>query len=181
MADRRGAVIFDRDGVLNLDVAYAYRPDQIVWSQGAAEAVRAVNQAGLFAFIATNQSGIGRGYYTEEQMHALHAWMTAELAAQGARIDAIVYSPWHPEAEIEAYRRISDWRKPGPGMILDLMSRFPVDAARTVLIGDKDTDVQAARAAGIEGLKFQGGSLLEFVRPVLERIAAVPPVTPPRS
>jgi len=173
--EKRGAVIFDRDGVLNRDVDYAFRPDQILWTEGAAEAVRAVNEAGLFAFVATNQSGIGRGYYTEDQMHALHDWMTAELMARGARLDAIVYSPWHPQAEVEAYRRASDWRKPGPGMILHLLDRFPVDPARAVMIGDKDTDVAAAQAAGIEGLKFEGGSLLDFIEPVLARLTVTDP------
>ena len=175
--EKRGAVIFDRDGVLNRDVEYAFRPDQIVWTEDAAAAVRAVNQAGLYAFVATNQSGIGRGYYTEADMHALHEWMARELGRDDARLDAIVYSPWHPQAEVEAYRRDSDWRKPGPGMILDLLSRFPVDSTRTVMIGDKDTDVQAAQAAGIEGLKFEGGSLLQFIQPILARMAAAPAVT----
>ncbi len=176
-SELRGAVIFDRDGVLNRDAGYAFHPDQIVWIEGAAAAVRAVNQAGLYAFVATNQSGIGRGYYTEDQMHALHDWMADELGKAGARLDAIVYSPWHPEAEVQAYRRDSDWRKPGPGMILDLIARFPVDPARTVMIGDKDTDVQAANAAGIDGLMFEGGSLLAFIEPLLARLTAAPAVT----
>jgi D-glycero-D-manno-heptose 1,7-bisphosphate phosphatase len=174
---RPGAVIFDRDGVLNRDVAYAHRPDQIVWIEGAAEAVRAVNDAGLLALVATNQAGVARGYYGEEDVRALHDWMAAELAARGARIDAFVYSPFHPEGTVEAYRRATDCRKPGPGMILELIARFALDPARTVMIGDNTTDVGAAEAAGIEGLLFAGGSLLEFVRPVLARIAAAPAVT----
>jgi D-glycero-D-manno-heptose 1,7-bisphosphate phosphatase len=168
---RRGAVIFDRDGVLNRDAGYAFRPDQIAWVEDAAAAVRAVNDAGLFAFVATNQSGIGRGLYTEDDMHALHAWMRAELARAGARLDDIVYSPWHPEAVVERYRKVSDWRKPGPGMILDLLARHPVDTGRVVMIGDKDTDIQAAEAAGIPGLKFEGGSLLRFVEPVIATLS----------
>ncbi len=181
MVERRGAVIFDRDGVLNLDVDYGYRPDQIVWMDDAAAAVRAVNAAGLFAFVATNQSGVGRGYFTAADVEALHVWMNARLAEAGARIDAFVYSPYHPEAVIERYRADHPSRKPGPGMILDLLARFPVDPARTVMIGDRDTDLAAARAAGVEGLKFAGGSLLEFVRPVVARIAAGPAVTSPKS
>ena len=169
---RRGAVIFDRDGVINVDVAYAHRPDQIIWIEGAAEAVRAVNAAGLFAFVATNQAGVARGYYTEEEVKSLHRWMYQQLVKRGARIDAFLYSPFHPEGVVEAYRRVTDCRKPGPGMIRDLMARFPVDPARTVMIGDKDSDVQAAEAAGIEGLLFEGGSLLEFIKPVLARITA---------
>jgi D,D-heptose 1,7-bisphosphate phosphatase len=175
---RRGAVIFDRDGTLNVDVGYAHRPDQIVWIEGAAKAVRAVNAAGLFAFVATNQSGVARGYYTEDEVKALHRWMYLQLMDQGARIDAFLYSPFHPEATTPAYRRDSDCRKPGPGMIQDLMARFPVDPTRTVMIGDKDSDIEAARAAGIEGVKFEGGSLLALVKPVLARITA--PALPTR-
>ena len=175
--ERRGAVIFDRDGTLNEDVGYAYRPDQIVWIEDAAKAVRAVNEAGLFAFVATNESGVARGYYTEEEVKALHRWMYLQLIDKGARVDAFLFSPFHPEATVDAYRRASDCRKPGPGMVLDLMARFPIDPARTVMIGDKDSDVEAARAAGIAGYKYEGGSLLKFVQPLLARIAAGPAVT----
>jgi len=171
VAELRGAVIFDRDGVLNEDVAYAHRPEQIRWVEGAIEAVRTVNELGLFAFVATNQAGVAHGYYGEAEVEALHAWMSAELAKHGARIDAFVYSPYHPEGSVEAYRRDTDCRKPKPGMILDLLRRFPVDPARAVMIGDKPSDVQAAEAAGIEGLLFEGGSLLERLRPALARIA----------
>ena len=167
----RGAVIFDRDGVLNEDVGYAHRPDQIRWIDGAMAAVRAVNEAGLYAFVATNQSGIARGYYGEPDVTALHHWMNAELARAGARIDAFVYSPYHPEAAVEAYRRDAACRKPTPGMIDDLFARFPVDRARAVMIGDKPSDMAAAAAAGIEGVLFTGGSLLDAVASALARIA----------
>jgi D-glycero-D-manno-heptose 1,7-bisphosphate phosphatase len=167
---RRGAVIFDRDGVLNQDIGYCHTPERFAWIEGAPEAVRAVNQAGLFAFVATNQSGVGRGYYPERDVLALHDFMQAELKARGAWIDAIVYAPHHPEAVDAAYRAGAELRKPEPGMILDLLSRFPVDPARTVMIGDKDSDMQAAAAAGIEGVKFGGGSLLTVVEPVIARL-----------
>lgn len=154
---KRGAVIFDRDGVLNRDTGYPHRPDQIVWTEGAAEAVRAVNGAGLLALVATNQSGVGRGYFTAEAVEALHAWMIAELAAKGARIDGVVYCPDHPD-------RATDRRKPGPGMILELIARYDLDPARTLLIGDKPSDLEAAAAAGVEGLMFESGSLAVLVR-----------------
>lgn len=165
---RRGAVIFDRDGVLNEDVAYAHRPDQIRWVKGAMAAVKAVNAAGLFAFVATNQSGVARGLYSEADVMAVHDWMTGELARFGAHIDAFVYCPYHPDGVIEAYRRTSPCRKPEPGMILDLLARFPVDPASVLMIGDQPSDLAAAHAAGVEGRLFVGGSLLDTVTPWLD-------------
>ncbi len=168
----RGAVIFDRDGVLNQDVGYAYRPDQIVWTPGARDAVKAVNDAGLLAFVATNQSGVARGLYTEADVAALHGWMNGELAKGGARIDAFVYSPYLPDAPIEAYRRDSDCRKPGPGMIRALLADWPVDPARACMIGDRETDLAAARAAGVRGVLFTGGDLRPVVAQVIDSLRA---------
>lgn len=167
---QRGAVVFDRDGVLNVDVNYAHRPDQIVWIPGAIEAVKAVNDAGLFAFVATNQAGVARGYYDEAQVTALHRWMSEQMAVHGAHIDAFEYSPYHPEGTVEAYRQATDCRKPGPGMINRLFDRFPVDRARAAMIGDRDTDIAAAQAAGIEGVLFEGGDLLALVQTVIARL-----------
>ena len=167
---RRGAVIFDRDGVLNEDIGYCHTPERFVWIEGAREAVKAVNDAGLYAFVATNQSGVGRGYYAETDVLALHAFLQAELKVRSAWIDAFVYAPHHPEAADPAYRQGAELRKPEPGMILDLLARFPVDPKRAVMIGDKDSDIAAAEAAGIEGVKFAGGSLLAAIAPVIARL-----------
>ncbi len=168
---RRGAVIFDRDGVLNRDIGYAHRPDQIEWTPGALAAVKAVNDAGLFAFVATNQGGVAHGLYPEDDVHTLHAWMEGELRAAGGHIDAFVHEPSHPEGTIAAYRRASPRRKPGPGMILELIERFPVDPARAVMIGDRQTDLEAAHAAGIDGEIFTGGDLLAQVSALVARLA----------
>ena len=166
----RGAVIFDRDGVLNQDVGFAFRPDQIIWIPGAAKAVRMVNQAGLFAFVATNQSGVARGYYTEEDIALLHQWMNAELAKEGAHIDAFYHSPFHPDGSVDAYRRVSDCRKPGGGMIRKILSEWPVDPARALMVGDKESDLAAAAAAGILGSLFEGGDLSAFLGPLLPNL-----------
>lgn len=167
----RGAVFFDRDGVLNQDTGYAFRPEQIVWFPGAKAAVKAVNDAGLFAFVATNQSGVARGLYGEDEVRALHLWMNAQLIAAGAHIDAFAYSPYHPQAAVETYRRDSDCRKPGPGMLRALMAAHAVDPSRSLMIGDGARDVAAAQAAGIEGLLFEGGDVAAALAPTLARLA----------
>jgi D,D-heptose 1,7-bisphosphate phosphatase len=164
---RRPAVFFDRDGVLNLDSGYTFEAGKLQWIEGAREAVKAVNDAGYFAFVVTNQSGVARGFYEESHVHALHRWMADEMAAIGAHIDAFEYCPDHPDGTVERYRRVNIRRKPGPGMITDLLGRFPVNADDSVLIGDKPSDLEAARMAGLQGHLFSGGNLEAFVRMLL--------------
>jgi D,D-heptose 1,7-bisphosphate phosphatase len=161
---RRPAVFLDRDGVINVDRGYVSSRANFKWIPGAIQAIKALNDGGYYVFVATNQSGIARGLYAEPEMQALHDYMARTLATHGARIDDWRHSPFHPEGTVAAFKRTSDWRKPGPGMILDLMKAWPVDRARSALIGDKESDMQAARAAGMRGLRFCGGDLGAFVR-----------------
>ena len=156
---RRPAVFFDRDGVLNHDSGYTFEPSKLQWIDGAREAVKAVNDAGYFAFVVTNQSGVARGLYEESHVQALHRWMADDMAVIGAHIDAFEYCPDHPDGTVERYRRVSDRRKPAPGMITDLLGRFRVNADDSILIGDKAGDLEAARAAGLKGHLFSGGNL----------------------
>jgi len=161
---RRPAVFFDRDGVLNHDSGYTFETHKLEWIEGAREAVKAVNDAGYFAFVITNQSGVARGYYEEHHVATLHRWMADRMAEVGAHIDAFEYCPDHPDGTVARYCRVSDRRKPAPGMITDLAQRFPVDMTRSMVIGDKDSDIEAARAAGLPGHLFEGGNLETFVR-----------------
>jgi D-glycero-D-manno-heptose 1,7-bisphosphate phosphatase len=174
---RRPAVFFDRDGVLNHDSGYTFEPSKLQWIDGAREAVKAVNDAGYFAFVVSNQSGVARGLYEESHVQALHRWMADDMARLGAHIDAFEYCPHHPEGVVERYRRVSNRRKPAPGMITDLLRRFRVNAEASILIGDKEGDMQAARAAGLRGYLFPGGSLEDFV---LQHLPSRPEFAPVR-
>lgn len=164
MRPRRPAVFLDRDGVINVDRGYVSSRAHFKWIPGAIEAIKALNDAGYYVFVATNQSGIARGLYSEHEMQELHDYIAKKLAEQGAHVDDWRHCPFHPKGTIAAFARVSDWRKPGPGMILDLVQAWPVDRARSVLIGDKESDMLAAAAAHVRGLRFCGGNLLAFVR-----------------
>jgi D-glycero-D-manno-heptose 1,7-bisphosphate phosphatase len=163
---RRPAAFLDRDGVLNRDDGYVHRPEQIHWVDGAIDAVRWLNDRGYYVFVVTNQAGVAHGLYTEEHVHELHFWMQQQLQAKGAHIDAFEHSPYHPEGKVERYRRHSEMRKPMPGMLHKLQREWTVDLGRSFMIGDRDSDVEAARAGGVRGHKFEAGSLLDFVKAI---------------
>ncbi|OYX46309.1 MAG: D,D-heptose 1,7-bisphosphate phosphatase [Alphaproteobacteria bacterium 32-64-14] len=162
MAAARPALFLDRDGVINVDRNYIYRVADFDWIDGAQDVIRRFNAMGWWVFIVTNQSGIARGLYTEEQMQTLHDWMTAELDKSGARIDRIYHCPFHEDGTIARYRKDSFDRKPKPGMLIRAMTDFPVIKERSLMIGDKQADMEAAKAAGVRGFLFSGGDLASF-------------------
>jgi D-glycero-D-manno-heptose 1,7-bisphosphate phosphatase len=166
---RRPALFLDRDGVVNRDHGYVGGIDRFEWTTGAREAIRAASDAGWHVFVVTNQSGVARGLYDESAVRALHDWMADEVRRAGGTIDDVRYCPFHPEATVAAYRRESDWRKPAPGMLLDLIRAWEVDPAACALIGDQPTDMQAAAAAGVAGHLFGGGDLRPLVGAILAR------------
>ena len=155
----------DRDGVLIEDSGYPHRDEDVKLIPGAASAVRRLNAAGYLTVIVTNQSGVARGLFDEDRMHAFNALLLQRLADDGARIDAVYACPFHADAVVERYRHPDHPdRKPNPGMILRAVAEHGIDPARSILIGDRDSDMEAARRAGVEGLLFEGGDLDAFVR-----------------
>ena len=164
---RRRAVFFDRDGVLNIDHGYVGTRERFEWMPGALEAIRYVTDARWHVFVVTNQSGVARGHYDEAAVRRLLDWMADEARRAGGTIDDVRYCPFHESAVVDGYQRSSDWRKPEPGMLLDLMRTWELDPKECVMIGDQATDMAAAEAAGVPGHLFSGGNLLEFVRRIL--------------
>ncbi len=168
----RPALFLDRDGVVNVDHGYVGSQDRFEWIAGAKATIARATRAGWHVFVVTNQSGVARGFYDEHAVQTLHGWMQVEAMQAGGVIDDIRYCPDHPDAVVPRYRGTSPWRKPAPGMILDLLRAWEVAPGRALLIGDQDTDLAAAAAAGITGHRFRGGDLDHFVAPLLAGGAA---------
>jgi D-glycero-D-manno-heptose 1,7-bisphosphate phosphatase len=164
MPEALAAVIFDRDGVLNVDHGYVGQVERLEWIPGARRAVARLNAAGVKVIVATNQSGVARGYFDMPAVEALHAAMREALAAEGGRLDGVYVCPFHEDA-VSAEYRVADHpdRKPNPGMVLRALADFGLDAATVVLVGDRDSDLEAARRGGVRGLKFDGGDLERFL------------------
>jgi D-glycero-D-manno-heptose 1,7-bisphosphate phosphatase len=145
------AFFIDRDGTLNEDIGYVSTPDELILYPWAAEAVRLVNESGFKAIVITNQSGIARGMYSEQTLGAIHKRMIAELASDGARLDAVYYCPHHPEIGAVDYRKTCDCRKPRTGMLDEAASEHNIDLTRSFVIGDKSSDILLAQNAGAVG------------------------------
>ena len=164
------AAFLDRDGVLNVDREYVHRVDQLEWIDGGPEAIRQLNDAGYLVIVVTNQSGVARGFYDEAAIGALHDHMRVHLAARGARIDAFYYCPHHPDGTVAAYAKSCDCRKPGAGMLEQAARDWPIDRARSFMIGDKDIDVGAANAFGIRSAMFN--SVTDRLPALVQRMIA---------
>lgn len=168
MSMKAKAVFFDRDGVLNVDVSYLYRIEDLRWVDGAREALAYLTEHGYKIFVVTNQSGIARGYYTVEEMNRLHEHMMAEISAYGGKIEKIYFCPHHKEGKLAEFAIDCDCRKPKPGMLLRAFAEYDLDKEACFLIGDSPRDVEAAEAAGIRGYLYKEGNLLDFVKNIVK-------------
>jgi len=161
---QRPGAFLDRDGVINRDAGYTHRIEDLIFIPGAIRAITRLNQAGFAVIVVTNQSGVARGYFTSDAVENFHAAMQAQLNENGAHIDGFFYCPYHPDANLPQYRRHHPDRKPAPGMINKAIAQFDLDRARSFLIGDRHTDIEAAQRAGIAGYLFDGTDLDAFLR-----------------
>jgi D-glycero-D-manno-heptose 1,7-bisphosphate phosphatase len=150
-------VFLDRDGTMVREVQFLRRADDLVWLPATIDAIRLLNRAGFVVCVTTNQSGVGRGLYSESDVHALHDLMTTTLEAAGGRVDAWFYCPHHPEATVTELRQVCECRKPRPGMIRLAAERFALDLDRSFVIGDRLTDVGLAASVGARGVLVRTG------------------------
>lgn len=146
---KRHALFLDRDGVINKDHGYVIKSDQFEFTEGIFDLCHHAKQLAYLLVVVTNQAGIGRGYFTEQEFLELTDWMCAAFQARGVPIDKVYYCPFHPEQGIGAYKLDSHLRKPAPGMILRAAREYRIDLSHSVLIGDRETDIRAGVAAGV--------------------------------
>jgi D-glycero-D-manno-heptose 1,7-bisphosphate phosphatase len=143
------ALFLDRDGVINIDYGYVYKKENFKFVEGIFELCRTAKWLGYSIFVITNQAGIGRGYYTEQDFLNLNDWMCEVFIENGVVIEKVYFCPSHAEHGLGMYKIDSPFRKPGPGMILQAAEEYGIDLSRSVLVGDKETDIQAGIIAGV--------------------------------
>ncbi|HEU0015590.1 MAG TPA: HAD family hydrolase, partial [Longimicrobium sp.] len=152
------AVFLDKDGTLVENVPYNVDPARVRLTPGAGEALRALADAGYRLFVVSNQSGVARGYFGEEDLRGVERRVAELLAPHGVEIEAYRYCFHHPQGTVAAYRAVCDCRKPAPGMILELAREQGLDPARCWMVGDGPGDVEAGRAAGCRTVRITSGA-----------------------
>ncbi|MBN1757637.1 MAG: HAD family hydrolase [Chitinispirillaceae bacterium] len=136
----RKALFLDRDGIINDDVRYAHKPEQIRFCDGIFKLCRTAREKGYLLLVMTNQAGVAKGHFTEEHVRALHEWMAGRFADRGVPITAFYYCPFHKDGVVERYRKDDTCRKPKPGMFLKAAQEHGIDLSRSLMIGDKASD-----------------------------------------
>lgn len=151
MKNLRQAVFLDRDGTINVEKGYLYKIEDIVYLQGAVEGLRQLQAWGYLPVIVTNQSGIARGYYTEDDFHRLMDRMLSDLSGRGIHVGGVYYCPHHPEGKIEKYRKNCHCRKPGTELFYRAAEELGIDLDRSIAIGDKWRDLEICRETEAKG------------------------------
>lgn len=145
----RPALFLDRDGVINVDRGYVYRREDVEFIDGIFDLCRIARELGYLIIVVTNQAGIGRGYYTEQEFLKFTDWMCEVFRSEGAALDEVFHCPYHPRHGVGEFKKESPDRKPAPGMILQAVKKFDVDLTQSVLVGDKLSDIEAGISAGV--------------------------------
>jgi D-glycero-D-manno-heptose 1,7-bisphosphate phosphatase len=165
-ADRR-AVFLDRDGVLNLDVGYAFRVSDLTVLPGVPAALAELERLGFLLVVVSNQSGIARGMYGEAELRAFNDELAARIAATGGpAFDDVLWCPHHPDGKVAAYKKACDCRKPAPGMLLEAAKRHGIDLGKSWLVGDKFDDVECADRAGARAVQVRKTGELRHAKAV---------------
>ncbi len=150
--EKKRAIFMDRDGTISHEVGYINHVSRMRPYSFSAEAIHLINRSDWLAIVVTNQAGVARGYFTEDLVKQVHGRMEEILASGGAKLDDIFYCPHHPTAGKPPYRLDCDCRKPKPGMLLKAVEKHNIDLSRSVMVGDKISDVEMAKANGLTGV-----------------------------
>ena len=157
-------LFLDRDGVINVDKGYIYKADDFEWINGAIDTIKYIKSKGYYIFVVTNQSGIARGYYSENDVDKLHIYINEELRKFSSHIDDFFYSPYHPSVKDDKYDKFKNHRKPNTGMLEEACNKWSIDKSTSLLIGNSQTDIQCANNFGIPGYLFNGNDLFYFIQ-----------------
>lgn len=174
----KNALFLDRDGIINVEKNFVYKKEDIEFVEGIFDLVLSANKAGYVVVVVTNQAGIGRGFYTENDFHILMQWIKEQFVKKLARIDHVYFCPYHSEFGVGEYKKHSDDRKPGPGMFFKAAIDLAVDLSHSIMVGDRSSDMKAAQLAGVPirfclgdcghpslGIKIQSlNEVTEFIR-----------------
>tara|TARA_B100000242_G_C43055480_1_gene493997 strand:+ start:8862 stop:10061 length:1200 start_codon:yes stop_codon:yes gene_type:complete len=162
--NKKKAVIFDRDGTLNIDDGYTHKISELRWKDGAIELLKFLNDSNILVLVATNQAGIAKGIFREADMHNFHREMQNQLRIKGAHIDSFYFCPYHIDGEVAEYKRNSKDRKPNTGMLEKISHEFSLQKKNMLMIGDRDTDTQCANNFMISSILYNGMDNLMTLR-----------------
>lgn len=146
------ALFLDRDGTINVDKGYVYKIEDFILIDGICDMIKRFMQSGYLIIVVTNQSGVGRGYFSEEDVQILHRYADSILALQGVKVDKWYYCPHHPSCGMGAYKLDCNCRKPKTGMIEKAVKEFDIDVSQSLLVGDREEDIMCGERMGMKSI-----------------------------